>query len=523
MGATESPADLAFQRFQELRDGLPGAELEKLNEADTRAKIIDPIFKDVLGWPEAEVRREQPSQHGYCDYVLGGDFSHVLVEAKRTRPRFHLEVPSRARQLKLDGAHLLKRKKVAEPIRQAQQYANDLGAQFACLTNGYQFLVFKPFLPGRSWQNGLALVWHDWRDIEEDFAGFHALLSRDAVVAGVLVERFAVAEAPTARAYAPLDYISDPDRELVRNRIWTKIARVMGPLLTDQPADPVTQREILENCYVSTPLSEQSDETLDRLIRDLPTPALVAADVVDHRTAGMSRYLESDLKLARPKAYVLTGGVGSGKTTFLRRFAEVEHHDLVERYCAWFHVDYLGAGSLDAGEEAARLRSFTFEAMRAQLRTSQPEVGNPSGETLRKMFRNRIDELERTALFGVARDSDQWRDVTNELMAKLFKDDEAFLSAAVQELGRRGLRAVLVLDNTDQMGETVQAEIFLLAQHLSGRLEALTIVALREEKFFAAFRRGIFDAYGDRRFHIGSPHVGKVIKARLRYGRDKFR
>jgi hypothetical protein len=46
---------------------------------------------------------------------------------------------------------------------------------------------------------------------------------------------------------------------------------------------------------------------------------------------------------------------------------------------------------------------------------------------------------------------------------------------------------------------------------------------LREEKFFAAYRRGIFDAFGDRRFHIGSPDLADVLKKRLQYGRQRFR
>jgi len=40
-----------------------------LTESDTRAKLIDPLFKTVLGWSEAEIRREEPVAKGYVDYV----------------------------------------------------------------------------------------------------------------------------------------------------------------------------------------------------------------------------------------------------------------------------------------------------------------------------------------------------------------------------------------------------------------------------------------------------------------------
>ncbi len=66
---------------------------------------------------------------------------------------------------------------------------------------------------------------------------------------------------------------------------------------------------------------------------------------------------------------------------------------------------------------------------------------------------------------------------------------------------------MFVLDNTDQLGEAFQEAMFLFAQKVSDQFKALTLVSLREERFFAAYRRGVFDAFGDRRFHIGSPEI----------------
>lgn len=86
--SSTSPADSAFDRFRKLRAAgeLLTRAAPQLNEADTRAKLIDPVFKEILGWSEADIRREEPSQHGWADYVIGGDYAHLLVEAKRTRP-----------------------------------------------------------------------------------------------------------------------------------------------------------------------------------------------------------------------------------------------------------------------------------------------------------------------------------------------------------------------------------------------------------------------------------------------------
>jgi hypothetical protein len=64
-----SAADQAYSRFcsfiEERAVFLRGSS--KLSEADTRAKLIDPLFRDVLGWTEVEIRREKPSADGYAD------------------------------------------------------------------------------------------------------------------------------------------------------------------------------------------------------------------------------------------------------------------------------------------------------------------------------------------------------------------------------------------------------------------------------------------------------------------------
>jgi len=57
-------------------------------------------------------------------------------------------------------------------IHQAQGYASDLGVQFCLISNGSQLIAFKPFVAGRSWKVGTAIVYHDHDDIRNDFAEF---------------------------------------------------------------------------------------------------------------------------------------------------------------------------------------------------------------------------------------------------------------------------------------------------------------------------------------------------------------
>jgi hypothetical protein len=529
MSFSPSGADPAFTTFKRLlaHDELFTQDAPKLSEADTRAKLIDPLFKEVLGWTEAEIRREKPAGTGWADYIIGSDYAYLLIEAKRTKPRFRLSASSAARQLKLSGPHLMSNKKLRPLLEQACKYATTLGAQVAILTNGDQFLAFRPYLPGVPWTTGSAIAYHSYRDIEDNFAEFYQLFSRESVVSGRLLQAFESTVGVTRQFYGALDHLPDADQELLRNRMWSRLSAVMGPLLSDDPQDPDVQREVLEHCYVSTPLSDQADRSLDLLLKDKASKALKEAGVeeVAHLATGHGRFgaeLEADVKLARAGTYILTGGVGSGKTTYLKHFAQAYHPDFIRHYCIWVHVDFLALGNVEEAERDKTIRLFTFENIRHQMEAQYPDYMPKDGQEVRDLFADDIRRAELTRLFGLERDSDQWTREVNAITEHCYSDAEQFCKTILANLRQRGLRTVLVLDNTDQLGEGFQEKVFLFSQELSALLKAFCIVALREEKFFAAYRRGIFDAYGDRRFHIGSPDLKRVLKTRLERGRIKL-
>src|SRR5262249_39047628 len=143
-------------------------------------------------------------------------------------------------------------------------------------TNGEQLIVFRPFLSGQAWHEGIALVWHDHLDIKQEFQEFYNLLSRDRVVAGSLLEAFERLGSVTAQLFTPLDHIAGEYRELVRNRLWGGIASVMGPLLSD---DPAIADDVIRHCYVTTPISDQVDAEIDALLRDDPPKFLLESGV----------------------------------------------------------------------------------------------------------------------------------------------------------------------------------------------------------------------------------------------------
>jgi len=525
-----SDADAALKRLQRIiqEERIFSADSPRLSEDDVKAKLIDPLFREVLGWRESEIRRERSAGHGLADYVFGNDYAWLHVEAKRTRPRFKLNAPTTARRINLSGPHLLGKKEMRQWVEQAQRYSSELGSQFVVLTNGSQYILWNCFSPGKPWRDGVALVWHGLSDIEAHFAEFFGLLSRDAVCSGKLIEAFQGVVGLTQPRHTPLDYIEDPDRVLLRNPLWAKMSRVLAPLFSSTGSDRGIQEEVIRHCYVTTPISDDTDRNLDALIRDTPPQYLQDARAVDlrphgGRTTAMHARMEGDVKAHRPSTYILTGGVGSGKTTFLVRFAQIVQPAFVSEYCVWVHVDFLHIGNAAAADFDREIRLYTYAKIRSELKDQYPDNQPTTGDHIRELFDDELVAARLTRLHGLDPTSSEYQIAENEIVHDLFNDDQAFCRAQLRRLSRSGRRVVIVLDNTDQLGETFQEAVFLLSQRLTEEFRAVTIVALREERFFAAYRRGLFDAYGDSRFHIGSPNLRDVLRERLEYGRAKLK
>ena len=185
-------------------------------------------------------------------------------------------------------------------------------------------------------------------------------------------------------------------------------------------------------------------------------------------------------------------------------------------------IDFLPIGNVDSNAQDERIISYVYQQIRTKIETEYPDKVPQDGLAIRELFADQLDRVKKTRLYGIPESSPEWIKQIGEVVDTLYTSDSDFVTAVLRSLVRRGLRLVIVLDNTDQLGEQFQERIFLFAQRLSQEHKALCIVTLREERFFAAFRRGIFDAFGDRRFHIGSPQLSHVLRARLEYGSAKF-
>jgi len=515
-----APIDAAFKVVYSLIKSWRTTALHEgdteLSDADTRAKLIVPIFRDVLGWPDENIVREEPYASGYVDYTFRRQGSRlILVEATKRSTSFDLQA-SAARQPVLIGGPQASDKVLQAAIRQAASYGASLGCPYAVVTNGVNYVVF-PCFDTRPLPERYAYIFTDLID-RTQFRSFYGLLSFAAVTQGTVHDAFLSLQQVT-QSIVPLELIEAPDREFRRNKLWSVMSHLATRVLEDNPD---TRLEIIQNCYVTTRESQETDSSLkDLIIRPIPplvrdSGAVSVRPTPSGRTA-FGHALEGDVKERRPGVYVLTGGAGSGKTTFLTRFEHFIEPTLVAEWCVWLQIDFLASSKPEANDEAHHIAAYVFRSIRSQMSTRYAAYVPTDGEALRELFAEELTRLDRTILYGIPKDSPTRLLEQNREVDRLFTSDQHFVVAAVRRLLKTGRRIVVVLDNSDQLGEDFQERVFLFARTLTNDFSAICIVSLREEKFYAAHYRGVFNAFPTRKFHIGSPDFQMVLQRRLEY------
>src|SRR5262249_25073973 len=151
-------------------------------EADTRAKIIDPLL-DALGWSASGIRREPYAgwvdNRGYIDYLLIAEGRpRYVLEAKRRGRTF--EIPDSLRKqehtsykiLYATGSPSLK-----EALDQCLKYSQHTGAPYAVATNGVDWVFFKPSHPYRALPDARVVIFSGTQEVRDRLDEFEQIFS----------------------------------------------------------------------------------------------------------------------------------------------------------------------------------------------------------------------------------------------------------------------------------------------------------------------------------------------------------
>lgn len=513
--------DEALERLSKIYDefGEFCAKRGNVSEADTRVKIIDRVLKEVLGWPEEVIARENPVNRGFVDYVLSspGGRGLVIVEAKREGFSFDLAVQRGVTTYRLNGS-IKTNRGLYETIEQVQRYCSEQGVRYAVVTNGYAWIAFRAVRDDIPWRMGQAVAFSSAGVIKKEFVKFWNTLSAEAVFSGRIESAFGSTPPVTRKLLRVLDSLFNPDQLLTRNRLhgqlWPIIERIFGDIAEQD------EIEILQRCYVHTNTLKIVDENLKMVITDSVPHFAAVEGAVDTFPGGphdAGRFGSAIRGAARDPAgsvFLLLGGVGSGKSTFLKRFFRFVGTDFMERAGCWFYISFLSPPSVESLEE------FVYKSILSDIRDRYSHLALETKESLEEAFAEEIKVLKQTVFSPEEQQGDAYYRRLATYFERWMSDTPSYVGALIRMVRRRGKAVVICVDNVDQLSPQYQNSIFLFAQRLARELNSLTIVALREETFYSASIQRTFTAYTSRKFHISSPSFRHLIGNRLTYARE---
>lgn len=496
----------------------------RVSEADTRAKVIDRILVDVLGWPEELIERESHTsgpKNGFIDYLIGTPQKPILVvEAKREDVYFNLPEEAGTRRLSLSGT-LVTNKEVKETIEQVRQYCVDEALiRYAVATNGYAWIVFEaaPASTGKKWRTGKAVVFYSIEDIAKNFTEFWRLLSHTAVKEGSLVKTFDSTLREPRKQYRVLDDLPNKDMPLGRNKLHAQLSPVIEAFLGDIADQAKT--EILESCYVhslsvrsaSSGLKQVIDDSLPRLLREQGTARIKT----DKDSSGQfDKEIETAIRVPNWHLYVLLGSIGAGKSTFIKRYIKITGAEALDAHAVYFYVNLLGT-PLDPAE----LEKNWYEQFLSSLRGRYGALITENRKTFKDIYKKELDLLYEARYKAEALSQEELERKYSEEIERR-RQDVCDYTCRLLDLAKSRQRAVVVfIDNVDQLSPGYQAQVFLLAQKITRDLGAITILSLREESYYVANTQKTLTAYTNKKFLIASPQFRDLIHKRLQFAME---
>ena len=333
--------DTSKNEFQNFLVHFEKLKQQDISESDTRSKIIDGIFIDILGWHIDDFQREGHVDSGYYDYKLSIPGFLSIIEAKKQFVDFIL--PLNTKKTSINSIF----KENEEVIKQIRNYTTDTGIDFGIITNGHQFIIGQ-FVNhnGKPWKNNQVLLFNGFTEIGNRFVEFYNNLAKKSIIhnGGFEFLQLDFDEKPQKI----ISTLIDRDKEIVRNTISSNIAplidMIFGEIFNDAIED---NKEFIQECFVENKETIKNRDELNRLFCDNPP---------DLNEVNKARNLESIVfqleneittipiiakETAPPKPIIIVGTKGAGKTTFINYLFKNKLSNDTLKIHPYVYVDFI--------------------------------------------------------------------------------------------------------------------------------------------------------------------------------------
>jgi hypothetical protein len=489
-----------------------------LNEADTRHRVIDHVLHEVLAWPRNRTSVEEYIAPGYADYVLersNGD-ALILVEAKREGVYF--ELPAAVNPGETSSyqpiSKLLTDPATKSAMQQVRQYCQDIGCEFAAISNGHEWIFFKTFEKGKRWEMLQAFVARSLEFFNREYTRAYNALSYNAIVERLSLSGLLTSSPPRDRSiYYAKDRIPSYSHSINANRLATALRPVVNHYFGVIGDDDT---EFMDRCYVSLRDYQHTFDGMRTLIEDSLSPYFRNYQIQQLEDTGkggrLGGRLTKNIKKGRKgEVLVLFGGKGAGKSTFIKRLL---HHNPPR----WLrdHSVIAVVDLLKVPEDLEVIRKAIWDGLVTTLDT-QNLLSADRSVLLDKLFLDKFQVASRQELSGLAKASEIYNTKLNELVAG-WKEDRRYCARRLMEYWKaQDVGLIIVIDNTDQYSGSNQDFCFTSAQEIADELGCVTLISMREERFHNSKIHGLLDAFQNAGFHISSPKPAEVFRRRLDY------
>lgn len=485
-----------------------------LSESDTRSKVIDKLFVEILGWTELDFQREGFGENGYYDYRFYTSRFNFLVEAKKIFSDFQL--PNNHRYTFINV--LLKGNK--DVIEQMRKYLFDQSLQYGIITNGHQFIIGK-FVnnDGSEWKKNKCIIFNGFHDIESNFIFFYNLLSKKSIIenSGINIQDGEIIKGNTI-----LSTLSKRDGELlIRNTLSSNLVSVLDIVFGElYKYETLNNKELFEECFIENLDTKKNKTDIEKLFDDNP-PELHEV-IPAKNTFRLSKQIEKELSQIEnniasppPKPIIIVGSKGAGKTTFIKYLFNFAISEYILEDKPNIYVDFRNYINFDIKKDIPKLYRDILE----NIYEKYIHLDLNSETALKRMYSKELkrnDDLIWKS--NKENNTSIYNEKVREYLSRQREDHEIHLEKLSEYLIRdRRMRLTIIIDNADQLDFDIQKEIFLFAQSLNFKYKCAVIISIREGYYYRLRNHTPFDAFTNNVYHVSAPPYKEVLQKRMNY------
>ena len=477
-------------------------------ESDVELKLIMPMlvaaFPSGCGFNHSEIYTKENLRHFDIDKGRSG---------KLYRPDFVVQLngmPVLAIEAKAPGED------VAEGLREARLYAAELNAIYRSDINPCVrvFCSNGTRLFTSPWDQQTPDVDIAFGDVNPASQAYHDLIqvmSRATLIkiADRIGRRFR--QDRYWRAIDQLGGLTARDESIGYNPIGKELAFDFEHIFN--PQSPQQRAHIVKNAYVTSQRRRHYADEIERVVhRAVPAAMKVGELISDTQSPAALLRVFGRGKELQNKLLLLVGAVGSGKSTFIDYFREVQLPSKLDQSIVWINVDVN-----KSPESKDVFERWMCERISAGLRNSDTSIDFDEPSIVKKVYSVELNLLERRVLSNFSADHPKRAELIAEQIQRLDADHQAATKALARFLcGDRNKLLVIVMDNCDKGDAEEQLAVFQIVRWLQSWLTCLVFLPIRDVTYDVYQAEPPLDTViKDYVFRIEPPPFTTVLRKRI--------